>query len=243
MNRFILLLTIILITISGCNPVSVSDNNQPIEVESAIGPLEPINPGGPIVEITLKNVSDEPVVSLTATLEQFRLFEFIFDVTTSNPLLPGDSISSKKTLITGAIGDNSWDNLTINATLQNGKIFTYSKQIQFTEPFSGSIPQLLSPEQGAVLANSTGSPNSAVWYFDWADVEGATQYHIYIDYPSVSNPAVDTNNIIESSFRFAFVGTLKYHYGWIWKVRALVDGVWSDWSEARTFDVEFVSNN
>ena len=100
MNRFILLLTIILITISGCNPVSVSDNNQPIEVESAIGPLEPINPGGPIVEITLKNVSDEPVVSLTATLEQFRLFEFIFDVTTSNPLLPGDSISSRKTLIT-----------------------------------------------------------------------------------------------------------------------------------------------
>lgn len=244
MKGFILLLAIFLIIISSCNPVLVQDNQQPIEVISAFGPLESnglVNPGGPIVEITLMNVSDEPVISLTATLEQFRTFEFIFEVTPSNPLQPGDSISSKKILITGAIGDNILYNLTINATLQNEKTFTYSKQVQFTEPLA--IPQLISPEPGAVLDNSTGSPDSAVWDFDWMDIEGATQYHIYIKYPSAANPAIDKNNITESSFIFASVGTLKYHYGWTWKVRALVDGIWSDWSETRTFDVEFVNTD
>ncbi|MFC1865369.1 hypothetical protein ACFLYB_01480 [Chloroflexota bacterium] len=107
-----------------------------IEVASAFGPLKSnglIIPAGPVVEITLKNVSDEPVISLTATLEQYISYEFVFDVTPSNPLLPGERISSKKVLIQGSISDNSSDPLEINATLQNGDTFVYTKQIQFSE--------------------------------------------------------------------------------------------------------------
>lgn len=108
---------------------------------------------------------------------------------------------------------------------------------------SDSAPQLISPEPGAVLDNSPGSPNAAYWNFDWTDIEGATQYHIYIKYPPAVNPTLDKNNITESSFRLGFIGTLDSHYGWTWKVRALVDGVWSEWSETQTFDVEFVNIN
>ena len=119
------------VAVAGCNPESIS---EPVEVVSALGPLEPYTPAGPAVEITLKNVSDEPVVSLTATLEQFNSHEFIFDVTPSNPLLPGDSVSCSKILITGAIGDTHEYPLIINATLQNGEEFNYTKEIQFIEP-------------------------------------------------------------------------------------------------------------
>ncbi len=100
-------------------------------------------------------------------------------------------------------------------------------------------PQLISPEPGAVLDNADRT-SSAVWNFDWSDVEGATQYHLYIKYPSAINPAVDLDYITKSSFQFAFVGTINSHYGWTWKVRAKVGGVWSEWSETWTFDVEFV---
>ena len=109
-------------------------------------------------------------------------------------------------------------------------------------PTSSTVPQLISPEPSEVMQN--GGPkwaSTAVWNFDWSDVEGATQYHLYVKFPSARNPLVDSANITESSHILAFMGTISSHYGWIWKVRAMVDGVWSEWSETRTFNVEFVN--
>ena len=109
---------------------SIPTNKQPVDVLSVIGPLSPINPGGPIVEITLKNVSSDPVTSLSATLQLNRAFNFNFDVTSSNPLLPDKSISARLTLITGGFSDNISYSLAINGTLQDGEIFSYTKQVQ-----------------------------------------------------------------------------------------------------------------
>jgi hypothetical protein len=99
-----------------------------------LGPLQPINPGGPIVEITLKNVAVEPVVSLAATLELSRSFYFDFNVTSSNPLLPDKSISARLTLIGGGFSANIPYPLRINGTLQNSTTFAYTKQVQIVEP-------------------------------------------------------------------------------------------------------------
>ena len=99
-----------------------------------LGPLQPINPGGPIVEITLKNVGVERVVSLAANLEQNIAFNFDRDVSYSNPLLPDESISAKLTLYGGGFSDNLLYPLTIRGTLQNGTTFAYIKQVQIVEP-------------------------------------------------------------------------------------------------------------
>ena len=115
-------------------PTPTPDNQQPIEIISVLGPLQPINPGGPIVEITLKNVTVEPVVSLAASLELSRSFNFDFDVTSSNPLLPDKSSSTKLTLIGGGFSDNILYPLMINGTMQNGATFAYTKQVQIVEP-------------------------------------------------------------------------------------------------------------
>jgi len=111
-----------------------SQNQQPVEIISVTGPLQPINPGGPTVEITLKNVAVEPVVSLSASLELSRPFNFDFDVTSSNPLLPDKSISSRLTLIGVGFSDNVSYPLKINGTLQSGATFTYTEQVQITAP-------------------------------------------------------------------------------------------------------------
>jgi hypothetical protein len=82
-----------------------SPANEPVEVVSITGPLSPINPGGPVVEIILNNTGGTSIVSLTATLDipnaLSNPFVFTFNVTPANPLLPGDSVSDTLTLING----------------------------------------------------------------------------------------------------------------------------------------------
>ena len=111
-------------------------NPQPIDVLSVQGPLPPINPGGPNVEITLKNVSTEPVVSLTAVFTNLgtRDIAITFEVGPVNPLSPGASISDTQTLIDGGFSNNVLYPLTIEGTLQSGAIFSYVEEIEIVEP-------------------------------------------------------------------------------------------------------------
>ena len=103
---------------------------------SVLGPLKPFNPGGPMVEITLKNTNVEPVVSLTAifTNLESRDFDFEFAVSNSNPLLSGISISDSLILIGAGFDTNVSYPLTIEGTLQNGVMFNYVLQIEIVEP-------------------------------------------------------------------------------------------------------------
>jgi hypothetical protein len=106
-------------------------NLQPIDVLSVQGPLPPVNPGGPNVEITLKNVSTEPIVSLTAVFTNLgpRDIDINFEVGPVNPLSPGASISDTHTLIDGGFTNNVLYPLTIEGTVQNGATFSYVEEV------------------------------------------------------------------------------------------------------------------
>lgn len=160
MQRTIVLLIIAVVLcvllISGCStvptssptsllpsttPTTLPPGQEPVAVVSVVGPIPPYNPGGPVVEITLKNVSVEPVTSLSVSLGIDRAgppnlspFPFIFQVTSANPLSPGNSISARQTLIGGGFTDSASYPLTTNGTLQNGAVFTYTKQVQIAPP-------------------------------------------------------------------------------------------------------------
>ena len=133
-------------------PTSSPTNLQPIKVVSVLGPLQPINPGGPIVEITLKNASDESVVSLTASLEVSRSFSFDFDVNSANPMLPDKTTSSRLILIGGGFSDTVLYPLKINGTLQSGEAFSYTKQVQivpYPPPITSPPPLKTNWEEGS----------------------------------------------------------------------------------------------
>ena len=137
-----LILILVLMGANGChygvdNPSStittaLSQNQQPIEVISVSDTHksgETVNPGGPNIEITLKNISKAPVVSLSVTLEESVArypFNFDYDVTSSNPLLPNKSISAVQRLIGGGSGDGTSYSLKISGTFQNGAPFSYT---------------------------------------------------------------------------------------------------------------------
>ena len=115
-------------------PPTLTTSLRPIEIVSATGPHEPINPGGPIVEITAENVSIEPVILLEVTLEAGGTFVFHFDVSPSSPLLPGQSISERETLIGGGFGDTVPVPVTINGRLEGNVAFFYVRSVVITRP-------------------------------------------------------------------------------------------------------------
>jgi hypothetical protein len=51
--------------------------------------------------------------------------------------------------------------------------------------------------------------------------------------------------LTSSSYRHETKGYIadQNRLGWRWKVRALVQGIWTDWSEERTFDVAPLAEN
>jgi hypothetical protein len=146
----IVILSMVVLLLGACTGTAAPTSQKPIEVVSVSGPLPPINPGGPIVQVTLKNVSSEPVVSLTAGLGISRAgptntpFIFNFDVTSSIPLLSGANVSSKLTLIGGSFADNVSYPLVIGGKLQSGATFSYTEQVEIeltpvqnTDPWAG----------------------------------------------------------------------------------------------------------
>jgi hypothetical protein len=155
----VILSTVVCLT-GACGGTATPIGQRPIEVVSVSGPLTPINPGGPIVEVTLKNVSSEPVISLTASLRITRVgpsntpFIFYFDVNSSNPLLPSNSISSRLTLIGGSFADNVSNPLKIEGKMKSGATFAYTEQIQIKSP-SGQNPD---PWPGVSVYRDANSP-------------------------------------------------------------------------------------
>lgn len=109
-----------------------------------------------------------------------------------------------------------------------------------TEIPSENLVNLILPENNALLDNGCyGQSNKITWYFDWNDFPNAEQYHLYVIGPNAKNPVID-KDIVESEYKDESDGYIanKNRLNWTWKVRAMVDGVWTDWSETRTFDVE-----
>jgi hypothetical protein len=101
-------------------------------------------------------------------------------------------------------------------------------------------PSLLKPAAGVTLDNGTlDGGKLRVLQFDWSGVPRATHYHLYVIGARAKNPIVNDPRLTSSSYRYESKGyvTNEHRLGWRWKVRALVNGVWSDWSEERMFDV------
>jgi hypothetical protein len=60
-------------------------------------------------------------------------FNFDFDVSTENPLLPGKTIYIERTLINGGFADDLSYNLEISGIFQDGGTFSYTEQVMIAE--------------------------------------------------------------------------------------------------------------
>lgn len=116
----------------------------------------------------------------------------------------------------------------------------------YTLPSETSLPPgpgLVAPLPGAELDNGCKAIPAAgtiEWDFDWTTVTGATAYHLYVLGPDATMPKIDNENIGPPPYHFSGPGEYVDDTnldGWVWMVRAQVDGAWTGWSEVRSFDV------
>ena len=136
-------------------------------------------------------------------------------------------------------------------TVQPGTTVTAAVEVTFTAGDliiivswgpTADIPLLLSPAEGDVLDNGCSNRSDpTVWDFNWTDVAGAEFYHLHVQGASATIPLINVSALPRSEFQSARTGGYivdQNRYSWYWKVRAMVDGVWNDWTDVRHFDVE-----
>jgi hypothetical protein len=97
----------------------------------------------------------------------------------------------------------------------------------------GNVARLISPVNGAVLANSAPG-NRPVWTFTWTAVPGASTYRLYVKQGTASFPAVDVSGIAKTTYDYQTIGdvTTSNLPDWRWMVQS-DDG----WSETGIFSV------
>ena len=104
----------------------------------------------------------------------------------------------------------------------------------------------ISPIDGAVLDNGRSDRTDYIeWVFDWPDVPGAVRYNLYVIGGRAQFPAINVETE-ESAYVHLALGSYiadSNRTGWTWKVRSLVDDVWSEWSDERSFEVEMVDSD
>jgi serine/threonine protein kinase/WD40 repeat protein/tetratricopeptide (TPR) repeat protein len=99
-------------------------------------------------------------------------------------------------------------------------------------------PQLLvSHVPAAVLDKSSGDlrKRPAELKFAWAPLAEASRYHVQLRLVTNPAPQLDRANVTVPSASFLWAGDRPTW--WRWRVRALVKGVWTAWSEERTFEL------
>lgn len=136
---------LVIVVIGGCQPKVTSPSPEtvltspsttyPIQIIAVFSTYETgqtVNPGGPEIKMTLKNVADEPVVSLNVTLEEWgeRSYDFVFSVSPSYPLEPGEEISSVRALIGGGWGESISYSLLVGGEMASGETFFLRGNLQ-----------------------------------------------------------------------------------------------------------------
>jgi hypothetical protein len=101
-----------------------------------------------------------------------------------------------------------------------------------------TVPTLVAPARGASLGNDCTGP---LWTFDWSDVPNASVYHLAVLRPGAAAPALDATGVVGSELRWTRPTSVVpdgERRGWRWRVRAMVEGAWREWTPESTFDVD-----
>jgi hypothetical protein len=100
-------------------------------------------------------------------------------------------------------------------------------------------PRLASPQAGQVMDNGCDGSDVVDWRFTWGAVNQAAVYHLWVAREGSANPMIN-QQVGSTEYAQANPGYIANHNlgGWSWRVRAQVNGTWSEWSESRPFGVE-----
>jgi WD40 repeat protein len=163
----------------------------------------------------------------------------VWDVNTQKRLHVIPQKPSNQTFAAAFLGSRGRLLVGSDAGLQEWQIPVPATAVAATQevPPQVSAPTLKSPAHRGQLPGNTprGQKNTSTWDFDWDDVPGATNYHLFVKHPDALNPVLDNTTLKKSDYKHPILD-VGLQMGWEWRVRAMVDGKWTDWSETRVFN-------
>lgn len=119
------------------------------------------------------------------------------------------------------------------------------------EPVSTDCaPTITAPLPQATLDNGCTELNDLItWDFEWTEVVGATAYELIVRHPAVNFNSVE-EIVTTNSFTYSEYNKVSSLFtGWTVKVRAQVDGLWTDYhgstlaEEVMLFNVEHINTD
>jgi hypothetical protein len=190
----------------------VSAIASPIEVVSVAGPIPPYNPGGPVVSVTLKDVGTSTISALDATLgvendAGVQGYSFVFNVSISNLLVPGQTIEETHTLISAGFDSGVDYPLTINGTMVNGTQFSYTVQVQVVPPVvsassTSSVSYTTSGDTTQARATVTDSIDGMELRLSLNTSTSSSEVNASVLVDEY-NPSASTNNVTAANDWFA----------------------------------------
>lgn len=128
----------------------------------------------------------------------------------------------------------------ISAIIVFAIIDTRTPEQNTPTPVISCVPKLITPNASSVMDNGCANQQDIQeWSFDWEECQGADQYELLVQKETAQYPAISTVTI-ESQFsekKIAYVVD-RNREGWQWRVRARINGAWSDWSPYQQFQIE-----
>ncbi len=108
------------------------------------------------------------------------------------------------------------------------------------QPVRYPVSAITYPQANAVLDNgSSDGKKEYHWDFAWSTIVGASAYEIYIGIPNkydIYKTITGTNTYTHRQENNADFND-NYRYGWICKVRPLINGVWGVWGPTQPFSL------
>jgi len=212
------------------------DASPPWTAEWTVNVRETAGIGGAIdlVQATLSDSNGEPIAE--TELDAAQVAEQLGG---SNRIAAGGNVAIAMSLGFAFPEDTFSASLEVTVELSDDRGNPVSGVVD--DVIQVCVPRLLSPPDGAELDNGcTDRTNGILWEFGWTACEEAEAYEIYIKQGNAQEPLVDRRGLTDTTYSVIENAVIyeEARFGWIWKVRAKINGSWADWSPERTFDVE-----
>jgi len=107
-------------------------------------------------------------------------------------------------------------------------------------PTEGCVPAPLAPADGGTMDNGcTNHSDPMTWEFTWSACPASQDYGIYVIGSNATVPVIDDHTASTRYLRESTGYVANQNRSlWRWKVRAMQNGVWGDWSPESLFEVE-----
>lgn len=216
-----------------------ADGSAPWSADWTLTVKETAGIGGTIERVTATLVDDGGASLAETQLDADQIRDQLGG---SNRIAGGSSQAIAMSLTFDFPADAPSGDLTVTVELSDDRGNAVSTTV--ADVVRVCIPAQVSPADAAVMDNGcSNGQNGVAWDFDWDDCPNAEMYSIHIDHPTLEAPIDRDLTVSAFSTLTDSVVPEESRIGWTWKVRAMVNGVWGNYSPDRKFDVERVNTD